>query len=55
LIGVSWSKKNKKWVAHICKNNKEINIGYFDDKKDAGIAVDEKAKELFGDITTLNH
>jgi len=54
LIGVSWDKINKKWVAHISKNNKEIHIGNFDNKEDAGIAVDKKAKELFGEIVTIN-
>jgi hypothetical protein len=52
--GVSWNKSNKKWMAQITKDNRQMCIGYFDDKKDAAKKVDEKAKELFGEFSALN-
>lgn len=52
--GVSWHKKNNKWLSNICINKKRISIGYFDNEKDAAKAYNEKAKELFGKYVKLN-
>ena len=34
-IGVSWYKSRQKWRATIMNNNKQIHLGYFDNKNDA--------------------
>lgn len=33
--GVYWAKRNKRWVAQIKHNNKQIYLGEFEDKEDA--------------------
>lgn len=46
---------NKKcWRAEIRINRKSHFIGYFYNEKDAAIAYNKKAKELFGDFARLN-
>ncbi len=52
--GVSWYKTTKKWSAAIEKNNKQFHLGCFNNEKDAAMAYDAKAKELFGDFAYLN-
>lgn len=52
--GVSWVKERKKWTAHIMKDYKGFNLGYFEDKIEAVKAYNNKAKELFGDFAKLN-
>ena len=52
--GVSWYKRDKKWIAGIKHNNKGIYIGLFEDKEEAARAYDKKAKELHGEFAYLN-
>jgi len=33
--GVSWAKNMRKWEAYIWKDNKKINLGHFEDIRDA--------------------
>lgn len=54
LNGVCWVQKAKKWQAQIKKDGKNIYLGYFNDKDQAGHAVDKKVKELFGEFAVLN-
>ena len=35
VCGVSWHKRDKKWVAYIKVNGKTISLGYFSDKNEA--------------------
>lgn len=49
--GVSWSNSNKKWHAQIRNNNKVINLGFFDDPKDAYEAYCKTAEQLFGEFS----
>lgn len=35
VTGVSWIKKQKKWLARVYDNGKEIRLGYFDEFEDA--------------------
>ena len=34
-VGVSWYKNRNKWRATIMNNNRQIHLGYFDDKEEA--------------------
>lgn len=42
------------WVASIKHNGKRLYLGKFKDPKDAALAYDAKAKELFGEFAWLN-
>ena len=52
--GVCWHKQNKKWQASIRLDKKLHYLGYFIDEKDAAIAYNIKAKELFKEYAYLN-
>lgn len=50
IKGVSWDSQKKKWKAQIQLNNKNINIGLYDNLDDAKLARQQKAAELFGEF-----
>jgi len=50
--GVCWSKGENKWRAHIRFNKKSIHLGYFTCEKEAALAYNKKALELWGDKHT---
>ena len=52
--GVSWYSPYKKWRTQIMKDREQKHIGYFDQEKDAAIAYNIRAKELFGEFAYLN-
>ena len=52
--GVYYNKQNKNWVARIKLNKKQITIGSYEDEKDAALAYNEKAIELFKEYAYLN-
>ena len=52
--GVCWDKQNGKWTVNIKKDNVQQHIGRFDNERDAAIAYNEKAIELFGNFAKLN-
>lgn len=52
--GVFLHKNSGKWAAKIKSNYKETWLGYFDKEKDAALAYDKKAKEVFGSFAKLN-
>lgn len=56
--GVSWSKEDNRWTAHINKTidgkYKQFFIGNFQTKELAAEAYNKKAKELFGEFACLN-
>lgn len=52
--GVAWDKRDRRWKVRIGLNGKSYYLGYFKVEKDAGLAYDEKAKELFGEFARLN-
>lgn len=58
IKGVSWSKRDKRWVAKINKRidgkYKQIYIGNYFTKEEAAIAYNIKAIELFGEFAYLN-
>lgn len=52
FIGI-WKKKNR-YFAHIRKNGEKYYLGSFLTQKEAAIAYNEKARELFGIYAVLN-
>ena len=52
--GISWNKRNKKWVAAIKNNGKTINLGSFVDEQMAALAYNEAAQKYFGEYAYLN-
>lgn len=52
--GVHFFKQTNQWMARIGFNGKRIHIGMFSHEKDAALAYNEKAIELFGEFAKLN-
>lgn len=50
LKGVSWRKREKKWVARIMKDGKSQSLGYFDKPEDAHAVYAMAAAETFGEF-----
>jgi hypothetical protein len=49
FVGVSWTKKNRKWMANIKHNGNQHHLGYFDDEQQAATAFDTAARRVRGD------
>lgn len=47
LRGVSWNKKRKAWQAAVSHNGRTYNLGQFDDRQLANLAVIAKRNELY--------
>lgn len=54
VIHSAHGRRTGKWRAVIKHNNKTICLGEYRDPKDAALAYDAKAKELFGEFAFLN-
>ena len=52
--GVCWHKKHKKWQARVMVNYKRIYLGYYDNEKEAALAYNKAALELFGEYAKIN-
>lgn len=52
--GVTWHKRDKKWIAQIVHNKKLMFLGNFTKEKDAAKAYDKSAKELFKEYANPN-
>lgn len=52
--GVSWHKRNKKWVSNITLNGKRKYLGSFETEEEAAFAYNKEALNLFGDFAYLN-
>jgi len=52
--GVFWNKYHKKWQAQITRDKKQIYLGYFNNKIEAGIAYNNAAIKYFGQFARLN-
>ncbi|HAP3219644.1 HNH endonuclease [Escherichia coli] len=48
--GVSWDKKSRKWRAQIVINKRKVNLGFYDDPKEAHKVYANKADECFGEF-----
>lgn len=53
--GVSWVPHCKKWCAQITHNGKRRYLGVFQEERDAAIAYNGAANELFGEYARLNN
>lgn len=53
-MGVSYCKRNSKWLAVIQYKNKQTFIGYFKEEKDAASAYNELAIVVHGEFANLN-
>lgn len=53
-LGVTYSKRFKKWRALISENKKQILIGSFDTEIEAANAYDLKSWQIYHDIRNLN-
>ena len=52
--GVCWIKPDKIWMASITVNKQHIHLGRFKTEKEAAIAYNKKADELFNKFAKLN-
>ena len=52
--GVSWDSHNCKWIAMICCNKKQINLGRYHSEIEAAKVYDKAAINLFGEFALLN-
>ena len=52
--GVYWNKRDKKWVAQIKLEGKQIYLGYFDSEIEAAKCYDINAIKYFGEFAKLN-
>ena len=52
--GVYWKKSNKCWVSQISYGGAKFYLGKFNDEKEAAVAYDKKATELFGEYARTN-
>lgn len=52
--GVCWDKRRGYWVVYIKKDQRQRNLGRFDDEITAAEAYDEAARRIFGEHARLN-
>ena len=52
--GIYWHSRDKKWYARIILNHKRINLGSFNDPKDAARAYNTAAIKYFNEFANLN-
>jgi len=52
--GVHYLKRDSKWIASICIDNKNYNLGHYKNEKEAGLIYDYYARKHFGKFAILN-
>jgi hypothetical protein len=52
--GVCWFSARKKWVVRVTDHYQTHYAGYYDDEREAALAYNKKALELFGPFAKLN-
>lgn len=55
VIGVTYDKRSKRWMAYINYCKKRIYLGYFNDKKDAIISRLKAEVQYFGEFAPQKH
>lgn len=53
--GVCWASKEKKWLAQIQFNGKNMRLGGFSEETEAAKAYNKAALELFGEFARINN
>lgn len=53
--GVGWDKSRGKWMAKLKVNGRTLNLGRFDDERDAARAYDAAALAHYGGLVRLNN
>lgn len=53
-LGVSWHKRTKKWLAHICIDKKQKHLGLFVEEKEAAICYNKYAIEHHKEFARIN-
>ena len=51
--GVSWSKKERKWIAHIRVKNRSLRLGGFHSVEEAASAYAEASRKHFGEFSRV--
>jgi len=51
---VFWNSQREKWQVSLCRNNKRIIIGYFDDVNEAGRIAEEARQKYYGKFAGLS-
>lgn len=54
VVGVTWSKKDNKWMAYIMLHKKFINLGYFTDINKAAKVRKQVEQKYFGEFKPDN-
>jgi len=54
IKGVSWSKRNQMWLAHISYRGKQYHVGLFYEKEEAAAAYAEAARALHGKFARID-
>lgn len=53
-VGVWFNKLRQRWIANISIGGRTIHVGSYATAKEAAIARDAKAREVYGEFATLN-
>ena len=52
--GVSWDKKNKKWMVSLCVDGRRLSLGRYEDEIEAATRYNDVAKLEYGEYCLLN-
>jgi len=52
--GVSWDKRDGRWIAQITVDRRSIRLGSFTNELDGALAYDEAARRFFGEFARTN-
>jgi hypothetical protein len=52
--GVSWAKRERKWLARLSLGERRLRLGFFELEEDAALAYNFSAHEHFGEFARFN-